>query len=342
MKKLLLILLLSSQFATAQEWEKLILFDVKGYFFLATTELENPNQKDDELHNYKYGAVNLFDGDFSTAWVEGVKGDGVGESVFISVPYNCKTINIHNGYGKSESLLRENNRVKRLKLTCYAGINPTGHITEIAYAFKTKLYPKDFYIDLQDVDSIQTFNFPFTPKELIEFKEQVKNQYLENFTEPIYQMAIIVKLEIEEVYKGTKYDDTCISEIFYNDSFVADYRHQQFKKVENIYIDESNEGRVLIDTPNQKGIVIIEDPESVFQVIDISIRKKWATIIRMPANSGEGRVETEYLLVNTHLGKIMNEEIEKTSGNQLYSPLFIVEKKGVVILEHTQGEIRLR
>ncbi len=341
MRKLALILVFCSQFTFAQIWLDIALFDTQGYFVTATSELTDKNQGDEWI-NTKYGVVNLVDGNYTTAWVEGEADEGIGQSIFISIPPECLTINIQNGYGKSPSLFIQNNRVKRLRVTCLVAINPVGYVTEIAQAFVAQPFPQEFFIDLLDVDIIQTFLCPIAPNELSEYKEKVKDMYLEQYTEPIYQIINLLQLEIISVYKGTKYNDTCISEVFFNDTYVADSRSKRFEKVENIYTDEANDGRVLIDTGTEKEVPILEDPESIFQVIDVSSNKHWATIIRMPSDMGNGRVETEYLLVNTQLGKIMNASIEKTSGISLYGPLFLVEQHGEIILEHSQGEIRLR
>ncbi len=45
-------------------------------------------------------------------------------------------------------------------------------------------------------------------------------------------------------------------------------------------------------------MVIYHDPQSVLQLIDVSADNKWAIVISMPAELGEGRVETYYQLIN--------------------------------------------
>lgn len=341
MKKIALILVFCSQLGFSQQWHDIALFDIQGYLVTATAELPDKNQGEEWI-NTKYGVVNLVDGDFTTAWVEGEADEGVGQSIFISIPPECRTISILNGYGKSPSLFLQNNRVKRLKATCHIAINPVGYVSEIAQAFVVQQFPQEFYVDLLDVDSLQTFAFPISSIELAEFKEKVKAMYLEHYTEPIYQIATLLQLEIVSVYKSTKYNDTCISEIFFSDTYVADHRNRKHQNVKSIYTDPSNDGRVLIDTDSEKGIPILEDPESIFQVIEVSSNNHWATIISMPADMGNGRVETEYLILNTHLGKVMNSNIEKTSGVELFGPFFLNEKQSDIILEHSQGEIRLK
>ncbi len=341
MREIFVALALVTQCLWAQEWTDLAMYESNGYFLRATSELDDPAQGD-KWFNKRYGVLNLVDGDYTTAWVEGESGNGVGQSVYISIPHNCRSINLHAGYGKSPSIYQQNNRAKRLKVHCYVGVSPVGYASEVTMLFKMMRFPSESFIDLRDVDEIQSFNFPFAQADVAQFKEKVKEQYANHFDEAIFQVATFLQLEIVEVYKGTRYDDTCISELFFNDTYVADYRNQPYSKVLNVYVDDSNEGQILIDTPTQKGIQILSDPESVFQVIDISENKRWATIIRMPVAMGEGRVETEYLIVNTHTRKILNGNIEKASAIQLFSPLFIVNRYNETILEHPQGEIVLR
>ena len=338
---IIILLLLGISFLHAQEWEELVAYESQGNYVSITSEFPNPSPEN-PWQKPKYGAVNLFDGDYTTAWVVGMRGKGVGEAAYISVPINCKTINIHNGFGESASLFGQNNRVKRLKISCYVGINPVGYVTEVTHLFKIKAFDKILYIELKDIDSMQTVPFPFQHSELQAFEKNVKEDYFSQFSEPIYQMVTFIKLEFDSVLIGTKFTDTGIGEIFFSNSYVADYRNQPYTKVNNIYTDEANDSRLLIDTPSQNGIVILNDPESVFQVVEVSHNKHWATVIRMPAYLSEGRLDTDYLIINTHLSRVMNYEIEKTAGISLFSPFILSETHGDIVLEHAQGEIRLR
>ena len=69
--------------------------------------------------NYK--AANINDRNEKTAWVEGVKGYGIGQWVMyqgLSEDIQITSINILNGYVKSDKAWRENARVKYLKVYC--------------------------------------------------------------------------------------------------------------------------------------------------------------------------------------------------------------------------------
>ncbi len=129
-----------------------------------------------------YRADNIFDRDPKTAWVEGVKGYGIGQ--WIEFRNVCvvrgsggdyarpvRNINILNGYVKSDKAWRENGRVKRLKVYCNGK-------------------PK-YILELQNSRSLQAFNVDLSKGANIRF-------------------------EILDVYPGTKYQDTVISEIAFD------------------------------------------------------------------------------------------------------------------------------
>lgn len=128
----------------------------------------------------KYIPKHLIDKNLKTAWVEGVDGYGIGEYVDIYITHQIESfvneiygICIYNGYTESQKLWEENSRVKKIKLW----------VDNIPYAI----------LDLEDVPSKQVFNVGIIP---ISYRED-----------------LVLRFEILDVYEGTKYKDTCISEI---------------------------------------------------------------------------------------------------------------------------------
>lgn len=115
-----------------------------------------------------YTARNIMDGDASTAWCEGVKGDGIGEWIKIDFGsmQELKGVELINGLAKSSNAFQANNRVKRMKLEFSNG---------------------------------QTM--------------MVDNDFLSNGFPDGAVHTSFVKLTIEAVEKGSKYHDTCMSEI---------------------------------------------------------------------------------------------------------------------------------
>ena len=143
-----------------------------------------------------YRSSNICDGKVETAWVEGVKGNGIGEWIKIkldaikdspsSTPFSIIEVGIIPGYGKSSETWSENNRVKTATLVVYS---------------PPPSYPKEyqwmvFRLNFQDKNNVQYFKLP----------DRKKAINLDPMTKEVW-------LRIDEVYKGTKYDDTCISEV---------------------------------------------------------------------------------------------------------------------------------
>jgi hypothetical protein len=125
--------------------------------------------------NLDYKADNIHDFSLRTAWVEGIKGYGIGERItfrFLKQSPPVTTVEIYNGYMKSDKVWQDNSRVKQLKLY----INNKPHAL----------------LNLKDIKSKQIF--------IIDTFQGVESD-------------LYLKFEITDVYKGEKYDDVAISEI---------------------------------------------------------------------------------------------------------------------------------
>ena len=117
---------------------------------------------------------------YKTAWVEGKKDEGIGEYLeyyFKNDSPRITEIIISNGYMKSEETWKNNNRVKKLKL--YVNSVPFG------------------ILNLKDSRTDQYF-------------EVGTLGHNKNGTD------LILKFEILEDYKGSKYNDTAITEIYFD------------------------------------------------------------------------------------------------------------------------------
>jgi hypothetical protein len=137
---------------------------------------------------YNYDAGNVKDNNKTTAWVEGVNGYGIGEKIKFTtnISYNYGTvleldsIGIINGYAKSLTAFNENSRVKKLIIRASR---------ETAFDYEEGEKPLVFGFTLKDTPEIQ----------YLRFKTPVNATKLE--------------FEIADVFKGSKYPDTAISEI---------------------------------------------------------------------------------------------------------------------------------
>ena len=143
-------------------------------FSMADLKVEASSYLTENLSSgeYSHKPEYVLDDNLDTAWVEGVKGSGVNEWILLKFDNEIplEMIYIINGYAKSQSLYKKNNRVK-----------------EIRVEFSDGSY-SDLTLD-DDTMDYQIFNF----------KESINTSY--------------IKFTMLDVYKGSKYDDTCISEI---------------------------------------------------------------------------------------------------------------------------------
>ncbi|MCT4596476.1 MAG: hypothetical protein N4A50_01155 [Vallitalea sp.] len=140
------------------------------YKVTATSNLEKQGEID-------YIADRAHDFSVETAWVEGVKGYGEGESISYYFEPNTAYISaiaIYNGYAKNDYLYNSNGRVKKLAL----------YVNGRIYAI----------LDLEDT-----------------WKEQVF--MVEPLKSTIEEVDLVLTFEIQEVYEGDKWEDTCIAEI---------------------------------------------------------------------------------------------------------------------------------
>lgn len=132
--------------------------------------------------NNNYNEKNLYDYNDFTPWVEGVKGYGIGEKVTFTledVSAGFTGISITNGYSKNQTAWKNNSRVKKLKLSVDGR--------------------EKFILNLKDQMGEQVFQFG--------------DDVVLNVVDGEFQEVFTVTIEILDVYKGIKYDDTAISEV---------------------------------------------------------------------------------------------------------------------------------
>ena len=144
-----------------------------------------------------YEADHLLDEDFSTAWVEGTSDAGVGAQIEIILDevMPLTAIGLINGYTKSERTYYRNNRIKKIR------IEVRGSNTYENDALETLTYE----VELPDR--------PYSAINEQSFATQLDIPY--DVGEGAYGKRVRrVVLTILEVYPGTRYNDTCLSEIF--------------------------------------------------------------------------------------------------------------------------------
>ena len=177
----------------------------------------------------RFGGYILCDKDTTTAWVEGVKGQGTGEFIIFRAGENFpEKLIIHSGYQKSNRVFKMNSRPHTLSISLYAGFYLEGDDTEIASRYRLSALTGKEVLELDDIMGAQTFNTPFDKDKLMQTKDTLENLFSEDFSkeienlkalcptcDPTPRFSFFIRLEIKDVYQGSEWADNCISEISY-------------------------------------------------------------------------------------------------------------------------------
>ncbi len=176
MKKqyLLLLLFVSINILSAEDTISWLGKSYQDILFLKTT-LSASSTLNPAL---SYGGQLLFDGNTSTAWVEGEEGQGEGSTLqldFLSTGVEIDRIMIASGYQRSGEHFLQNSR------------------------------PRDVTVSLND--GRQTFEFTLEDSPGVQTLQLGKSVLVKD-----------LKLRINSVYPGTRYQDTCISELWFRNA----------------------------------------------------------------------------------------------------------------------------
>ncbi len=273
-----------------QKWIELPLYSVRGHLFNTSSELQKPA---DMMEIGRYDFSNVFDGNPATCWAEGAAGSGIGEKIFFVIPENLQALKITNGLAKNKVVFHKNNRVKKIKVLVYGGVTTDEDAGQFADLYRCLPFDKEFTIELKDTPAVQEIKFPFDWDLLKPYKTYILKKFEQldyakkNKSQRYFKY--ILSFEIVDVYTGSKWDDTCISDI----AFITQVNNSA--SIEKIYTND-DENAVLFDTSQKTKNILIEDNSSVFQIVENSKDKNWLILIRMASDTGDSRAETEYRL----------------------------------------------
>ena len=174
----------------------------------ASSELKSKNEQ--------YAAKNVIDNNPATAWVEGASGSGINENIKIDfTPYTAggkiegstliNKIGIINGYSKDKDTFKSNNRVKKIRITYNYRLGED----EIEGRNSN---PKEKVLGSLGINEFNDQELRDKEKILGEYilEDKMEMQYIQ-LDEPL--LASYIKITILDVYKGEKFNDTCISEV---------------------------------------------------------------------------------------------------------------------------------
>ncbi len=161
--------------------------------------MEPPEDTDYVNWTCKYSMGNIADNNPKTAWVEGVKGYGIGEVLIVPCLDLTKPVEIWGGYGKSTKSFTTNSRPKTIRLIIIQA--QMDGATQYGSVYKNLQMVSQNIVELEDINNYQSLNIPY-------YKPTT---YKKEDAEELYNYFL--GIEIVDVYKGSKWDDTCISEI---------------------------------------------------------------------------------------------------------------------------------
>ncbi len=146
-----------------------------------------------------YAPENLIDKKYNTAWVEGVEGSGIGEWIEFEFNENVLITGMSflNGYTKSQSTFSNNNKVKSYGIHVFN--KQGGSVTEWPH-FGRRVLKNRTYEEINDY----TY---FSMLDIIMDAGNSGNYFGVVTTK--------IRFTIYDVFKGTLYDDTCISEFLF-------------------------------------------------------------------------------------------------------------------------------
>lgn len=292
---------------TKIKFTELNLYDLNNIYFNASSELEKPER----IHQLgRYNPKNLFDNAVNTAWAEGAAGSGINEHIIFSIKEGLEKISITNGYAKNINLFKANNRVKKLKAEVAVGINKPGFATEVFTMFDAAYMDEKLEMILKDTIAPQEVKININWEKIKAFKEKIIQNYGFKDKEKL-NIIYILKLTIKDIYKGEKYNDTCITEISFNKA-KSDLNTKA--KIEKIYVKEPGK-EVYIYTTDKKNIQLDKtDEDLIFDIFEVSQNKKYAIVSVLPKNPHGPVIETYNVYDLTHKNKVIIKDMRTPAG----------------------------
>ena len=179
-----------------------ITYNIKNWYFKDLLERYPAYpaiRADTELTEGKtlYAASNMSDYNCDTAWVEGKSDFGKGQRIKISVKGWITQVLLVNGFRKTEKTFYENNRIKRIAL--YVDGKKLGEME-----FPDRKYCRVDMTNILDEGELLNLGNFFTDENLGKTLQSGRT----------FAPESDIEIEILDVYRGTKYNDTCVSDIY--------------------------------------------------------------------------------------------------------------------------------
>lgn len=310
------------------QWKEIELTDTLAYTSFGV----------DKVDNMRYPPSQLFDGDFTTCWVSHIKDNEVRPDIYVKLPSNASILNLFAGYGKTRNLFYQNSIPKKIKLSIWGGINPDGYVSEITTLYKALKFPTDTVVYIKDSFDVQSIPLNISQEKLRNFKDYTSQAYANSFNIPQAEFCFILQMEILDAWPGTKYDDVCISELFFNDRLVETKSNTI---ADTLYVNKE-QNTLMAELQNEERFALYINIDAVVQIGEISNNKKWVILLSTPSQI-EGRAEVSYLLVNIPNKEIVNEKLKQYSKDYVVgAPIYFEEASDhqlFLVFESIEGSL---
>jgi hypothetical protein len=252
----------------------------------------------------RYSVKNAFDGDPSTAWVEGAKGDGTGEYIVVEFPHERELDGffLYPGYMKSPKGFTENSVPREIELQI-DDLPPKNYL--VTYDLKLVL-PEEIEKKKQprEMDCYHTDRQAnFSPR-LVIFHQPMK--------------AKTMKLMVKTALSGSKYQDMAISE--WQFLFTGSENGNQF--MNKASMSKTSMDKTSKASMNQASMNKVSMNKKVVSVVR-SLREKE---IHIPAKAFVEDLREKFIVLDYRKGSYLiqygkpKEEIPKTPTSPVFIP----------------------
>ena len=282
---------------------------------------------DEEEDWRKYSVLNLFDKNPATCWA--VPG-GVGVRIYLKIDPGVTSIGLVNGYAKNSGIYQKNNRLKKVHASILLGESREGYVSEIGQSYELTQIGAARDITLKDQMEPQRITLPFDWKAIgKEYGriQKVKAKAEQDGGGEVFHRYLLC-LEILEVFKGTAYDDTCLSET------------ALYPSITKAYSSDAADA-IYLDTDSEQGIVLVEDTGLTMEIEGRSADNQWVLVASITVEEAEGnpgRIAPTYALYNTFLRKRVPDDLLGV-GPSAY--MAIEEEDGITFVLAGDGRFAL-
>lgn len=256
-----------------------------GVFFAASSTLESAGAN-------HYGPDNLFDDNPNTCWCEGKPDDGIGEAIFVAVEKGSPALFFRNGYTKRADLFEKNNRIRTFAATLFQVDTAPPQPLSNPVRLRAKPVAGPFSLTLADQMAVQRVALPFD-WQLLPAVASEPGAPASDDSETLSPFRYVLQLGIADIYSGSRYNDTCLSDMWLTE------------KTERIYVNDA-EDAVLLDTNMRKGVILVQDETAVFRLLDQTPDRKWLIAYKTPRHHLDSGAGMEEMLFHVGLRRQIN------------------------------------